>query len=408
MDYQRFTLHTDMTRTRNMLKTKIISLAVLLLAANIAAQAQTRKNAKKAKAEVEMTEEEELAEEMYQSMLLSTAQVMFIDSVVVDSADFISKIPLNKESGRIGITGALAKTASTPEGGAYINEFGNKMFYSKADADGRFKLYSTDKLGGQWSVGRLVNEFGSEFEAINYPYMMADGTTLYFSAKSKEGLGGYDIYVTRFNTDSAKFYRPENIGLPYNSKANDYYCVIDEFDNIGWLVTDRRQPQGKVCIYTFVPADTRTTYDGDIIGEEKLKALADITSISDTWTDKAKLQAARNRINSLKTRGNETKADKMAFVINDNTVYTNPDDFKSPASRARFDKLQQMKAAADDMAAKLETQRRNYSSGNASAKKRLAGNITSMEKKLEQLQTYIHEAEKEIRNAENMQLRQGQ
>ena len=405
MDYQRFTLHTDMTRTRNMLKTKIISLAVLLLAANIAAQAQTRKNAKKAKAEVEMTEEEELAEEMYQSMLLSTAQVMFIDSVVVDSADFISKIPLNKESGRIGTTGALAKTASTPEGGAYINEFGNKMFYSKADADGRFKLYSTDKLGGQWSVGRLVNEFGSEFEDINYPYMMADGTTLYFSAKSKEGLGGYDIYVTRFNTDSAKFYRPENIGLPYNSKANDYYCVIDEFDNIGWLVTDRRQPKGKVCIYTFVPADTRTTYDGDIIGEEKLKALADITSISDTWTDKAKLQAARNRINSLKTRGNETKADKMAFVINDNTVYTSPDDFKSPASRARFDKLQQMKAAADDMAAKLETQRRNYSSSNASAKKRLAGNITSMEKKLEQLQTYIHEAEKEIRNAENMQLR---
>lgn len=395
-------------KQKHMLKTKIISLAMLLLSANIAAQAQTRKNAKKAKAEMEMTEEEELAEEQYQSMLLSTAQVMFIDSVVVDSADFISKIPLNKESGRIGTTGALAKTASTPEGGAYINEFGNKMFYSKADADGRFKLYSTDKLGGQWTVGRLVNEFGSEFEDINYPYMMADGTTLYFSAKSKEGLGGYDIYVTRFNTDSAKFYRPENIGLPYNSKANDYYCVIDEFDNIGWLVTDRRQPKGKVCIYTFVPADTRTTYDGDIIGEEKLKALADITSISDTWTDKAKLQAARNRINGLKARGNETKANRMAFVINDNTVYTSPDDFKSPASRARFNKLQQMKEAAGDMAEKLETLRQNYSSGNTSTKRRLANDIISMEKQLEQLQSYIHEAEKEIRNAENMQLRQGQ
>ena len=71
-----------------MLKTKIISLALLLLSANIAAQAQTRKNAKKAGAEVEMTEEEEMAEELYETMLLSTAQVMFIDSVVVDSADF--------------------------------------------------------------------------------------------------------------------------------------------------------------------------------------------------------------------------------------------------------------------------------------------------------------------------------
>ena len=114
-----------------MLKTKIIALALLLLSAGISAQAQKRKNVKKANAKVEMTEEEMAVEELYQSMLLSTAQVMFIDSVVVDSADFISKIPLNKESGRIGTTGELTKTASTPEGGAYINEFGNKAFYSK-------------------------------------------------------------------------------------------------------------------------------------------------------------------------------------------------------------------------------------------------------------------------------------
>ena len=160
-----------------------------------------------------------------------------------------------------------------------------------------------------------------------------------------------------------------------------------------------------MCIYTFVPADTRTTYDGDIIGEDKLKALADITSISDTWTDKAKLQAARNRISSLKARKNETEASPMAFVVNDNTVYTSPDDFKSPTNRARFNKLQQMKEAADGMAAKLETLRKNYSSGNASTKRRLADDIISMEKKLEQLQAYIHEAEKEIRNAENMQAR---
>ena len=170
--------------------------------------------------------------------------------------------------------------------------------------------------------------------------------TLYFSAKSKEGLGGYDIYVTRFNTDSAKFYHPENIGLPYNSKANDYYCVIDEFDNIGWLVTDRRQPKGKVCIYTFVPAETRTTYDGEVIGEDTLKALAEITRISDTWTDKAKLQSARRRLASLLTRNDAVKAKTFSFIVNDKTVYTSLSDFKSPKSRERLAKLQQMEKAA--------------------------------------------------------------
>lgn len=385
-----------------MLKTKIIALALLLLSANMAAQAQKKKNVKKAKAKVEMTEEEMAMEELYESMLLSTAQVMFIDSVVVDSADFISKIPLNKESGRIGTTGELTKNASTPEGGAYINEFGNKALYSKAATDGHFNIYSSDKLGGSWTEGRLIDEFGSEFENVNYPYMMADGVTLYFSAKSKEGLGGYDIYVTRFNTDSAKFYRPENIGLPYNSKANDYYCVIDEFDNIGWLVTDRRQPKGKVCIYTFVPAETRTAYDGDAIGEDKLKALAGITSISDTWTDKAKLQAARRRLAALLKRNDAVKAKTFSFIVNDNTVYTSVNDFKSPKSKERFAKLQQMEATAGNMAEELDKMRQSYSTGNASAKKRLAGNIMSAEKKLEQMQRNIHEAEKEIRNAENI------
>lgn len=385
-----------------MLRTKIISLALLLLSANIAAQAQTKKNAKKADAEVEMTEEEEMAEELYETMLLSTAQVMFIDSVVVDSADFISKIPLNKESGRIGTTSALAKTASTPDGGAYLNEFGNKMFYSKAGGDGLFRLYSADKLGGEWTAERLIDEFGDEFEDINYPYMMADGTTLYFAAKSAEGLGGYDIYVTRFNTDSAKFYRPENIGLPYNSKANDYYCVIDEFDNIGWLVTDRRQPAGKVCIYTFVPAETRTTYDGDMTGEDMLRSLADIASISDTWTDKAKLQAARNRVAGLKARSEDVETGSITFIVNDNTVYTSVDDFKYPANRERFKKLQQMKEAADDMAEKLDGMRREYTSAEASGKRRMAGDIKAMETRLEQLRTSIRQTEKEIRNAENM------
>ena len=335
-------------------------------------------------------------------MLLSTAQVMFIDSVVVDSADFISKIPLNRESGRIGTTSTLAKTASTPDGGAYLNEFGNKMFYSKAGGDGLFRLYSADKLGGEWTAGRLVDEFGDEFEDINYPYMMADGTTLYFAAKSGEGLGGYDIYVTRFNADSAKFYRPENIGLPYNSKANDYYCVIDEFDNIGWLVTDRRQPAGKVCIYTFVPAETRTTYDGDMTGEDMLRSLADIASISDTWTDKAKLHAARNRVAGLKARSEDVETGSITFIVNDNTVYTSVDDFKYPANRERFKKLQQMKEAADDMAEKLDGMRREYSSAEASGKRRMAGDIKAMEKQLEQLRTSIRQTEKEIRNAENM------
>ena len=47
------------------------------------------------------------------------------------------------------------------------------------------------------------------------------------------------------------FYIPDNYGLPYNSTANDYFLAIDERNNLGWLVSDRYQPEDKVCILYF-------------------------------------------------------------------------------------------------------------------------------------------------------------
>ncbi|MBM6672859.1 hypothetical protein [Marseilla massiliensis] len=387
-----------------MLKTKSVILSILLLMAGVQSHAQVKNKRAKGKPKTEMTAQQEAAQELYETMLLSTAQVMFIDSIVVDSADFISRIPLNRESGRIGTTAGITGDTGLAGGAAYINEFGNRIYFSTVGNDGRYALYSTDKLGGEWTAARLIDEFGNEFEDVSYPYMMADGVTLYFAAKGKESLGGYDIYVTRYDTDSARFYRPENVGLPYNSTANDYYCAIDEFDNIGWLVTDRHQPAGKVCIYTFVPADTRTAYDVDAIGDEMLRSLADIRCITDTWTDNAKLQAARNRVKNLQTRNTDISTNRISFVVNDNTVYNDINDFKSPTNRERFGKLQQMKTTARNMDEKLEALRRTYSTSNATKKKRLADNIMTAEKQLEHLDAQIHEMEKEIRNAENLSM----
>lgn len=386
----------------NMLKTKIISLSLLLLSTCIATQAQTRKKTKGKAVKTEMTEEQERVEALRERMLPSTAQVMFIDSIVTDKAGFISKIPLNSESGQIGAVGEMADTAASMPGGTYVNEFGNKRFYAKADTSGHYRLYTADKLGGKWMGERLIDEFGDEFEDINFPYMMADGVTLYFAAKGKEGLGGYDIYMTRYDRETGRFYEPENAGLPYNSTGNDYYCVIDEFDNIGWLVTDRRQPNGKVCIYTFVPAETRTAYDIEAVGESKVESLADIRSISDTWTDDAKLQAARTSLKAMTARKSDAGRNQMAFVVNDRTVYTSAADFKSPTNRQRFTKLCNMKDNAAELAESLDDMRLEYAKGSSASKRQLGASILKAERQFETLEANIKKLEKEIRNTENM------
>lgn len=386
----------------SMLKTKIISMSLLLLTTCIAAQAQTKKKTTAKKAAVEKTDEQERAEMMYERMLSSTAQLLVIDSAVVDFTDFINKIPLNNESGHISTYDAFFKTTGQPSSYVHVNEFGNKAFFSKNDDNGHSRLYMADKLGGKWTGIRELSEFGDEFEDINYPFMMPDGTTLYFSAKGKNGLGGYDIYVTRYDTDSARFYRPENLGLPYNSTGNDYFCLTDDFDELGWLVTDRRQADGKVCIYTFVPSQSRDVYDEELVDEDRLNSLAELRSIQDTWTDEGQIDAARKRQASLLARNNAVAKKAITFIVNDNTVYTSATDFKSPTNRERFAKLQEMKKDADEMSERLTAMRQNYSKGNTAEKNRLGSSIIKAEKSLETLRENIHKLEKEIRNTENM------
>lgn len=385
-----------------MFKIKNSYLFLMLLFVCLSSQAQVKKRQARLKAAEVKVEKPAPADLLYEDMLSSTAKILVIDSIIADKKDFLNSISLNKESGIVSIYDRVVDKEGNPVSYAFINEFGNKMFFSLPGKDGSSQLYSADKLNGQWQNQKLIADFGSEFEDINHPFMMSDGVTLYFSAKSKNGLGGHDIYVTMYDADSARFYKPENIGLPYNSKANDYYYIIDEFNSLGWLVTDRNQPKDKVCIYIFVPSSSRDVYDERTVGKNKLKSLAGISSIKDTWTDPNALKAAREQLDKVLKLKKDTEGNSINFFINDNTVYTKTDDFKSAATKERFSRLCVMKKSISDIEAKLDAYRRTYSSGNARLKKELSGDILSMEKKLETLKASVHELEKEIRNAENL------
>lgn len=383
-----------------MLKKRFLYFILILLSANMSfnVHAQKSKTANKATPTVKNTAQEE-AKMIYENMLPSTEQIMIIDSVIVDKNDFINSIPLTKESGTINTYNNFWNVADQPQSYTYINEFGNKIFFSKTDETGHSRLYTADKLNGKWTDLKRISDFDEEFDDINNPFMMSDGITLYFAGKSKDNLGGYDIYVTMYDADSARFYKPQNIGLPYNSTGNDYYCIINEFDSLGWLVTDRRQPEGKVCIYTFVPSASRTLYDESAIEAGTLEALADIRSIKDTWTDENKLNAAKIRLAKLIKRKNVSESNLISFIVNDKTIYTSPDEFKSETNKKRFNQLCQMKMQAKDIRLKLEKLREGYISAENSI---LGKEIIKAENQLEQLTLYIRAFEKEIRNTENI------
>lgn len=373
-----------------------ITFAIILFCQVTYAQKKRTKTPAKKKVETVQRSPEEL---LFENMLESTQRVFFIDSIVVDKEDFIKHIPLPRECGTIS---AIQEGENT--GAAYINEFGNKKYYSVRDTTGNAAIYTSDKLGNDWSKPMGLTGIDN-ITNPDYPFMMPDGTTFYFSQTGDDTLGGYDIFVTRYDGSTSEFLKPNNIGLPFNSTANDYMYVVDELDSLGWLVTDRFQPEGKVCIYTFVPSKTRENFDLAEMSESEVRQFATIQSIQDTWPSEEAREVAMQRLQNMMTRNTQLhETASFTFEINDEITYHSPDDFLSASARKKFMELLQLKERNQENLQRLETMRERYYHADDAERASMRKNILDAEKELERQNVSILNTEKNIRNEEIMLL----
>ena len=361
--------------------------------------AQKRKNAKSTPKKKTEVVQRSPAELLFENMLENTQRVFFIDSMVVDKDNFIQHIPLPRECGTISAQQEGENTIA-----AYLNEFGNKMYYSVRDTMGNASIYTKDKLGNDWSKPMGLTGIDNMTNP-DYPFMMPDGTTFYFSQKGDDTLGGYDIFVTRYDSSTGEFLKPNNMGLPFNSSANDYMYVVDELDSLGWLVTDRFQPEGKVCIYTFVPSKTRENFDLGEMSESEVRQFATIHSIQDTWPSEEARSEALLRLENMKNRNTPRRETaSFTFDVNDEITYHTPGDFRSSTARDMFMELLQQKERNQEYAQRLETMRERYYHADDAERSSMRESILDAEKELERQNVQILNTEKRIRNAEIMSL----
>ena len=341
------------------------------------------------------TAEELMHKEKMDRMTANTAQVMFIDSFVVNKADFLSRYILNPEAGRIDTYQKLYNTQRQPNAYVYVNELGNRCFLSQENNEGVINLYSSERVDNKWGINDQ-----QEFKRVNYPFMLGDGETLYFAAEGEEGLGGYDIYTSTYDKDTQRFLQPVNMGMPFNSEANDYMFVIDEYSNIGWFASDRNQPADTVCVYVFVP-ESRKTYDPETYTSDQITNFARIASIADTWTDKQKLDQALARLQMTRDRSSQTiQGRDFIFVINDDITYYQLSDFKDPDNVKRYHELSSLRASYNKQLKVLQQARDYWVSAPKDEIEELRTEILATEKSQLALYQRIHDKEKEIRNNE--------
>jgi len=385
---------------------KNIVIVALAMLAPVTIQAQKKKPVKKVTKPVVVAPAEPQEDPRIKEMRELTQQIIFIDSTVISKTDFLNAICLNPESGLLSSYDDFVGSDDHSDCTVYLNEMGNKCYFSNINEQGRIWLYTADKLGEEWGAPIPVTGIDEGISEANYPFMMADGITLYFSAKGSESIGGYDIFFTRNDSENGHFFKPENLGMPFNSEANDYMYAIDEMANIGYFVSDRRQPAGKVCVYTFIPPTTRRTYNTDNYSTEQLRSRAEIRRIADTWGNGKDRKAALARLEQLRVQnqpGKSSKADPSAisFVINDRTTYTSISQFKADDNDILFREYQNMQKQIDELKQSLDKARSYYIKAKPQDRSILKKEILDSERQYEHKVKEAKSLEKRIRNAEN-------
>ena len=329
-------------------------------------------------------------------MLESTEDIQIIDSVVVDKNNLLSAYMLTPESGTVmDFDDFFDNNPTDKTGTVYQNQRGDRAFYSKSTEANGYDLYSMNKALKEWTDEQALSDNINSESNESFPYLLTDGITLYFASDKSGTLGGYDLYVTRFNKNSNTYLNPEQLGMPFNSVYNDYLLVIDEVKGVGWFATDRFQDDGKVVIYTFIPNNAKTPIETDDTEIKRNRAM--ITSIADSWKE-ADYSALREKARA-EVVVVEKKAD-FTFTINNGIDYHFLADFKNEGAKNLYIKAQQAKEKLSKGIDILRELREEYAKGNEEKKSRLATAILEAEQKQEELTNEIKELEKQARNEE--------
>ena len=327
--------------------------------------------------------------EKLQRYLRRVERLEIIDSVLVplNSSLITHGLSLSLEAGRLQY--------DSLGGIGFTNQRGDHHLWSQR-IDSSQVLLSSHRLLDTWTTPDTLPATINFTACQISPYLLNDGVTLYFAAKDPNGLGGLDIYISRYNTATELYTAPENLGFPYNSPANEYMLILDENQGVGYLATDRFAPQGYVHIYSWAIPEQRQYCRG--MDPDTLAAYAQLRAFYKA-----------ERLDNAPSEPSAPSApsathDAISFVINDSVIYTSVDDFLSPGARRLFMEWEQLQERLTKEQDQLELLRMQYMQAEETLQAELAPQILQLESDIVRLQERCWALPREIRQRESSKL----
>ena len=140
-----------------------------------------------------------------------------------------------------------------------------KTLYFASDRKGTFgsaDIFVSHVLpDGKWSAPQNLGPNINTKDDEGFPYISADGQTLYFTSTGHGGMGGVDIFKSQWDSAKKEWQKPTNMGYPINTPDDDLMYSLAGNGIDGYLATCRKEGMGDLDIYKviFTEADKLNT-----------------------------------------------------------------------------------------------------------------------------------------------------
>ena len=284
----------------------------------------------------------------------------------------------------------LAKDAGIIEqDGTYVTSLGDRRIY----ADSLNHLFTRSRLVDEWSEPEQL-----PFDGQN-PFLASDGITIYYSQKNPDGIGGFDLYMSRLNTATHTYLQPVMLGMPFSSIDDDLFYGVDDITGQGVFVS--RKNENTVFLFRFLAGSEKHYMRGQ--DENTIRQMARRKTIRQPKKDTPHVKSDDDfaSFSPLFVKEDSVSEEIFRFVLNDSTVYTNLADFRSDKARMQCRRMLSAQKELEHKLRELDKQRNAYNNSESAEERQcLAPVIINLEKETATLRRELSTLPDKIRSAE--------
>ena len=256
----------------------------------------------------------------------------------------------------------------------YAPEWNDELYYSAVSESGTRDIMSIVQLDTVWSVPAVDSLLSTPTADEIYPMISPDGKTLYYASKGLYGVGGYDLYKSRWDAASQRWSAPQNMGFPYSSPADDFLYIESEDGEYAMFASNR--DCSKDSVYVYVLSYEKYPVHSPVEDPEQLRQL------------------------SLLNPPVQEKQEQKAQDIPDNEL--------TVKYMAKMDEVKELRDSISLNSSTLDELRNEYVFSNDPGERvRLTNEILSLEMALPGLQRALDKANTELRDIEMEFLKEG-